>query len=341
MPTGSGQVALLPGAGACVTRGRENRGLAAGGANAATRWRRLQAERDRGGDHQLVDPFAGGKRRDLVRRVRGRRGAGCCIMSPERLMTERMLAAVAQAGSSRNSSPSTRRIASRSGGRPFAPEYAQAGASCVDTLPGCADRRPDRDGGRRPPATISRQRHVRGATRSDHRHRFRPAQPLPWGVDAARAAGRNRSAGLRRYRSRKARHRASSIACRARRPRTWRRIAARSGRPPARWRIHAGMDSSEPAAKPRNRFMTEPGMVMVGDHRLRHGHRQAGHPLSSLHTDLPGSPEAYYSGNRPRRPGRRRRRRRCCCTGWTISACAGYFHRGSADRTTRPQAARA
>ena len=174
-----------------------------------------------------------------------------------------------------------------------------------DLFPGRADHRADRDGRR-----SHARRHRRAAVR---RHASRPwcwasTGPTSSSPSSARDDGKRQlldfvaaPCGARA---------ASSIACRARRrkrpPRSWSATAC------ARCAYHAGMDKEARDAN-QNRFMTEPGVVMVAtiafgmgidkpDVRLCLPHRPAGQPGSLL------------PGDRPRRPRWRAPPRRICCS---------------------------
>ena len=94
---------------------------------------------------------------------------------------------------------------------------------------------------------------------------------------------------------------------------------------------HGGMAAGDARTPPRG-VPRRPGAGHGGDLRLRHGHRQAGHPLGRPHgaARLAGQLPA---GDRPGRPRRRSRRRRCCSTGPRTSALQRYFTSGAPGRT--------
>ena len=89
--------------------------------------------------------------------------------------------------------------------------------------------------------------------------------------------------------------------------------------------FHAGMDSIEKAAI-QNRFMTEPGIVMVATIAFGMGIDKPDIRYV-LHTDLPASLKPITRRSARGAAVMGRRRRPCCSMGSTISACAASSSR--------------
>ena len=203
-------------------------------------------------------------------------------LAPERLMTERMLEALARLDVRLIAVDEAHCISQW--GPAFRPEY-EAAVAAARHFPQGADHRADRDGGRG-----DAPRHRRAAVR---RARSKPwcwASTGPTSSSASRRAA-TASAQLLDFVAAPCRARAaSSIACRARRPRRRRRSwSATASRALA---YHAGMTKEARDAN-QNRFMTEAGVVMVATIAFGMGIDKPD-VAYVFHTDLPGSLEAYY-----------------------------------------------
>ena len=169
----------------------------------------------------------------------------------------------------------------------------------------------------RPPRTVAltatatpevRDDIVRGAAPegpADLRGRLRSPQPLPRGGDGLRRRRQARRACDGRSAAKAA---ASSTAPPASRPRS----CTSTSRPRRRPRCCTTRGwTTRRGGRRRTTFMSTAGLRGRGHQRVRHGHRQARHPLRGARRH-PARGRGLLPGDRPRRPRRASPAARCC-----------------------------